>query len=113
MHVKQLLSGWPEQRTVVGHAMRATALVRVLQAVVPGSKATTSQLGRSRAGTVQVKHHIKAVDRLFGNRDLHRVCSRIYRAIAETLLSGVRNPPLSARPVGRYKSMLRGGRAND
>ena len=95
MHVKQVLSRWLEQRTVVGHATRATALVRVLQALVLGSKATLSQLGRSRAGTALVKHHIKAVDRLLGNRHLHRECSGIYRAIAETLLSGVRNPLLA------------------
>jgi hypothetical protein len=95
MHVRQVLSRWLEQRTVVGHAMRAVALARVLQALVLGSKATLSQLGRSRAGAAQVKHHIKAVDRLLGNRHLQRECAAIYRAIAETLLSRVRNPVLA------------------
>jgi len=59
MHVKQVLSRWLEQRTVIGHALRVTALVRVLEALVQGSKATLSALGRSRAGTAQVKHHIR------------------------------------------------------
>lgn len=95
MHVRQVLSRWLEQRTVVGHAMRAAALVRVLQALVLGSKATLSQLGRGRAGTAQVKHHIKAVDRLLGNAHLHRECREIYRAIAGTMLSGVASPVLT------------------
>jgi hypothetical protein len=95
MHVKQVLSRWLEQRTVIGHALRVTALVRVLEALVLGSKATLSALGRNRAGTAGIKHHIKAVDRLLGNRHLHRECAAVYRAIAETLLSGVRRPVLT------------------
>lgn len=95
MHVKQVLSRWLEQRTVIGHALRAAALVRVLEALVLGSKATLSALGRSRAGRAGVKHHIKAVDRLLGNRHLQRECAAVYRAIAQTLLTGVRRPVLT------------------
>ena len=95
MHVRQVLSRWLEQRTVVGHAMRATALVRVVQALVVGGKAALTQLGRNRAGTAHVKHHIKAVDRLLGNAHLHRECSEIYRAIAKTLFAGTSTPVLT------------------
>jgi hypothetical protein len=95
MHVTQVLSRWLEQRLVVGHAMRATALVRVVQALVFGGKAALTQLGRNRAGSAKVKHHIKAVDRLLGNRHLHRECSSIYRAIAKTLLADVPKPVLT------------------
>ena len=35
-------------------------------------KAALTQLGRNRAGSAGVKHHIKAVDRLLGNGHLHR-----------------------------------------
>lgn len=95
MHVNQVLSRWLEQRTVVAHAMRATALIRVVQALVLGGKAALTQLGRSRAGSAHVKHHIKAVDRLLGNAHLHEEGAGIYRAIARTLLAGVRRPALT------------------
>jgi hypothetical protein len=75
--------------------MRAMALVRVVQALVLGGKATLSQLGRNRAGSAHIKHHIKAVDRLLGNRHLHRECADIYRAIARTLFTGVSRPVLT------------------
>lgn len=95
MHVRQVLSRWLEQRTVIGHSMRAAALTRVVQALVLGGKAALSQLGRARAGSAHVKHHIKAVDRLLGNAHLHRECTSIYRAIAKTLLAGVERPVLT------------------
>ncbi len=95
MHVRQVLSRWLEQRTVIGHSMRAAALTRVVQALVLGGKAALTQLGRSRTGSAHVKHHIKAVDRLLGNEHLHRECASIYRAIARTLLGGVSRPVLT------------------
>jgi len=95
MHVEKVLSRWLEQRTVVGHAMRAAALTRTVQALVLGGKAALTQLGRNRAGDAHVKHHIKAVDRLLGNRHLHAECSAIYRAIAKTLFAGTPRPVLT------------------
>ena len=95
MHVEKVLSRWLEQRTVVGHAMRAAALTRTVQALVLGGKAALTQLGRNRAGDAHVKHHIKAVDRLLGNRHLHAECSSIYRAIAKTLFAGTSRPVLA------------------
>ena len=95
MHVEKVLSRWLEQRTVVGHSMRAAALTRTVQALVLGGKAVLTQLGRNRAGSAHVKHHIKAVDRLLGNRHLHAECLGIYRAIAKTLFAGTRRPVLT------------------
>lgn len=95
MHVEKVLSRWLEQRTVVGHSMRAAALTRTVQALVLGGKAALTQLGRNRAGDAHVKHHIKAVDRLLGNRHLHAECLGIYRAIAKTLFAGTPRPVLT------------------
>jgi hypothetical protein len=39
-----------------------------------------------------VKHQIKAVDRLLGNRHLQRERDGIYRALAKTLLLGSNRP---------------------
>jgi hypothetical protein len=71
------------------------ALVRVVQALVFGGKAALTQLGRNRAGSAHVKHHIKAVDRLLGNRHLHDEIARVYRAVSHTLLTGVKRPVLA------------------
>lgn len=95
MHVRQVLSRWLEQRLVVGHAKRVTALIRVVEALVHGGKAALTQLGRNRAGSAHVKHHIKAVDRLLGNPRLHSECAGIYRAIAKTLFASVSRPVLT------------------
>jgi len=95
MHVERLLSRWLDQRVVIGHAARATALVRVVQALVMGGKAALTHLGRNRAGGARVKHHIKAVDRLLGNEHLQRETAAVYRAIAQTLLAGVTRPVLT------------------
>ena len=75
--------------------MRAMALVRVVQALVMGGKAALTQMGRNRAGEAHVKHHIKAVDRLLGNRHLHREWASVYKAIAQTLLAKVQRPVLT------------------
>jgi hypothetical protein len=51
-----------------------------------------TQLGRYRAGTAYVKHHIKAVDRLLGNHHLHAEREGIYRALSARVLAGIARP---------------------
>lgn len=91
MH-ENLLSRWLGDRKVIGHAVRAAALVRVVGALLIGGKLSLTQLGRSLTGVARVKHQIKAVDRLLGNQHLHRERDDIYRALARTLLAGIRRP---------------------
>ncbi len=91
MHTK-FLSQWLGDRTVVGHATRAAALVRVVRALLTGGKLSLTHLGRSLDGSAQTKHQIKAVDRLLGNRHLHGERDGIYRAIARSLLIGNKRP---------------------
>ena len=71
MHVGRFLSRWLEQHRLVQHRARSAALVKVVDAAVGGAKLSLTQLGRGRSGTAFEKHHIKAVDRLLGNRQLH------------------------------------------
>lgn len=92
MHVTQFLSRWLSERTLIGHQARAFALVRAVQALVSGSKLSLTHLGRRREGAAHVKHHIKAIDRLLGNERLHAERDGIYRALAASLLHGVREP---------------------
>lgn len=92
MHVARLLSRWLSNHTVIGHRARELALMKLVQALLNGSKLSLTQLGRHRAGSAYEKHHIKAADRLLGNRHLHAERDGIYRAIARTLLTGIKRP---------------------
>src|ERR1043165_5868615 len=92
MHVVAILSRWLLDFTVIEHRARSLALMKVVQALVAGGKLCLTHLGRFRAGSARVKHHIKAVDRLLGNRHLHAERPDIYRAIAHTLLRDSRRP---------------------
>lgn len=91
MH-SRILSQWLANRNVIGHAIRAAALVRVVRALLSGGRLALTQLGRSLGGTAYVKHQIKAVDRLLSNPHLQDERIGIYRAIAQTLLVGNRQP---------------------
>src|SRR4051812_25580659 len=82
MHARQVLSRWLENCSVIGHAARAMALVKTVQALLLGGKASLTMIGRNRSGSAREKHHIKAVDRLLGNQLLHRELTGVYRAVA-------------------------------
>jgi len=119
MH-KGILSQWLNNHAVIGHAVRAAALLRVVQAVLTGGRLSLTHLGRSLDGPARMKHQIKAVDRLLGNEHLQRERIGIYRAIARTLLRGSRQPVIvvdwSDFQLGRACVMLKaalpiGGRA--
>ena len=92
MHVARLLSQWLSNHTVIGHRARERALMKLVHALLDGSKLSLTQLGRHRAGSAYEKHHIKAADRLLANRHLHAERDGIYRAIARTLLAGIKRP---------------------
>jgi DDE family transposase len=92
MHVARLLSQWLGNHTVIGHRARERALMKLVHALLDGSKLSLTQLGRHRAGSAYEKHHIKAADRLLANRHLHAERDGIYRALARTLLTGIKRP---------------------
>jgi len=92
MHVARFLSHWLEEQRLVEHKARSAALVRVVAAALSGAKLSLTHLGRGRSGDTFEKHHIKAVDRLLGNRWLHLERARIYAAIARAILHRVKRP---------------------
>jgi hypothetical protein len=119
MH-KGILSQWLNNHAVIGHTVRAAALIRVVRALLTGGRLSLTHLGRNLGGTAHVKHQIKAVDRLLGNVHLQRERGGIYRAIARTLLRGNKQPVIvvdwSDFQLGRQCVMLKaalpiGGRA--
>ena len=92
MHAMRLLEKWLQRNAIIAHQARVGALVRVVGALLSGGRLALTHLGRHRAGRAFVKHHIKAVDRLLGNRHLHRERDGVYRALARTVLGGVARP---------------------
>jgi hypothetical protein len=92
MHAIALLSQWLTEHTVIRHAARREALQKLVEALLGGGKLSLTQLGRHRAGAAYPKHHIKAADRLLGNGHLQGERGEIYRALARTVLAGIRSP---------------------
>ncbi|HEY5960294.1 MAG TPA: hypothetical protein VIV60_27260 [Polyangiaceae bacterium] len=80
---------------------------RCPQADVPSSRPRLNPMSEGRRGLFpsrvtptawysrRAKHHIKAVDRLLGNRHLHREWPAVYNAIAQTLLVKVQRSVLT------------------
>lgn len=75
------------------HSARWRALWLITQAVITGEQLWLTALGRSRPGSAQVKHGIKAVDRLLGNRPLFADRRLVYRGLASLII------PPGSRPV--------------
>lgn len=92
MHTISLLEKWCESNRVIGHRARLGAVVRMVKALLDGGQLALTHLGRYREGEAFMKHHIKAVDRLLGNRHLHGERAAIYSAMAHTLLARITRP---------------------
>ena len=69
MHLK-VLSQWLADQLVIGHAARATALLRAVGALLTGGKLSLTHLGRSLGGTSLPHGHDSArrVTQLYGKR---------------------------------------------
>jgi Transposase DDE domain len=92
--VVPLLQRWLRRACPAVHAARATAVVKVVEALLLGGKLTLTHLGRNLRSAAFAKHSIKRVDRLLGNAYLHDERLAIYRAIARWLVAGTPRPIL-------------------
>ena len=72
------------------HAKRAAALRRAVAALVAGGVLSLSALALRLNGPTALKHRIKSVDRLLGNRALHKQRPELYAALARRWLAGLR-----------------------
>jgi hypothetical protein len=89
-----LLRRWLRRACPAVHAARTAAVVTVVEALVLGAKLALTDLGRNLRSAAFAKHSIKRVDRLLGNRHLHRERSAVYQAIAGWLLAATPRPVL-------------------
>jgi hypothetical protein len=94
MHASGVLRRWLRQACPGIHAVRRTAVVAVVEALVLGGKLTLTHLGRNLRSSAFVKHSIKRVDRLLGNAHLHEERLAIYQALARWLLAATPRPIL-------------------
>lgn len=67
-------------------------MLAAVEGLLLGGVLTLTHLGRSLSGQSRTKHKRKRVDRLLGNRHLHRERGQIYQALAQWLLVGVERP---------------------
>lgn len=76
------------------HAARLAVILAAVAAAVRGRRLTLTELGRSVIGPGRVKHGIKRIDRLLGNRHLAAERGDIYRALARRLIGASREPTI-------------------
>lgn len=74
------------------HAVRLRVILAAVCAAVRGRRLTLTELGRSLAGPARVKHNIKRIDRLLGNRHLAAERMDLYRVLARRTLGTRREP---------------------
>ncbi len=92
MHTVRVFETWLRRNCPFIHRARMTAMVKVLDGLLLGGKATLVELGRGIRNEVVEKHNIKCADRLVGNAHLTRERFAIYRALSQWLLGSVPRP---------------------
>lgn len=74
------------------HAKRLAVLLTAVETVTRYHRLTLTALGRALRSSALVKHTIKRMDRLLGNVRLETERTRLYAALAQWMLTGVRQP---------------------
>ena len=70
MSIIALLHNLLKEKLPSIHATRLTALMAAVEAGLEGATVSITQLGRTFSGSACIKHKIKRMDRLAGNRHL-------------------------------------------
>ena len=89
MHAKHIVARVLEPCLNGLHAKRVAALQRAVLAVVLGGALSLSSIALAMCGALGLRHRIKSVDRLLGNRVLEQSRLQIYGALAQQWLSGL------------------------
>lgn len=69
------------------HQARLTAVLEVAQALEKSRNLTLSAMGRCLAGQTDIKHKVKKVDRLEGNKHLHQELGELYKGLSDFVFS--------------------------
>jgi hypothetical protein len=74
------------------HAVRLTVILAAVAAAVRGRRLTLTELGRALLGPARVKHNIKRIDRLLGNRHLAAERWDLYQVLARHIVGTLCEP---------------------
>lgn len=83
------------------HATRLTAILPAVAAAVRSRRLTLTEPGRVRASAAHVKHSIKRIDRLLGNRHLATERFTLYQVLVRRLVGALVQPLISTYRTGR------------
>lgn len=117
VHIIRKLIG---ESNVSIHRRRLDALLAGVEGLLRGGRLTLTMLGRSLGTRGYVKHGIKRIDRLLGNRHLHASHQDLYRPMVLALVADKQRPVIlvdeSSLGADGQKALLRasvpvGGRA--
>ena len=92
MHTVSLLHKSLKKYCPTIHSARLVALMAGIQAITHGAQANITSLGRGLVGTAYIKHKIKRMDRLVGNRHLYQERQIIYVFLSGQILQPVTEP---------------------
>ena len=100
MHTRSLLEAWLRRNCSFIHRARLTAVVKLVDSLLVGGKATVAELGRNMRTLAYEKHAIKCADRLIGNRHLTAERMSVYRTMAQWVLGATARPWTITRGPG-------------
>ncbi len=92
MSIIALLRNLLKEKLPEIHATRFTALMAAVEAGLKGASVSITTLGRGLSGPAYIKHKIKRMDRLTGNRHLNTERTAVYGAMVEWLLQALPMP---------------------
>ena len=92
MRKESLLQNYFKDTFSFMHKKRQSVLFGAVDALMEGSSLTLSSLGRNFKGKAKERHQIRKMDRLLGNRHLHKEIPMIYREINQLIIN--KNNPI-------------------
>ena len=74
------------------HSARRKCLLYAVESGLNNQRLTLTSLGRNGAGNIKVKNKIKKIDRLLGNKNLHKEIDLIQKKISAKIIGNNINP---------------------
>src|SRR3990167_9182899 len=89
MHAKKIVDEMLKDCLLCLHAKQAEGVKAAVCGALGGGRLSLSQLARSVESATTMRHRVKRIDRLLGNKSLHAARATIYHEVAEQWLDGI------------------------
>lgn len=89
MHARKIVDEILNDCLLCLHAKQADGLKVAVCSALAGGRLSLSQLARSVESATTMRHRVKRIDRLLGNKALHASRAVIYHEVAEQWLAGI------------------------